>query len=352
MKIIAVEPPRRSTIIDVARQAGVSPATVSNALSGKRRVEPATRERIDQAIRDLGYRPNAAAQNIRTGRTNLIAIASSMPAAIAGGGSRLGFMMEIASSAAGFAFEQNMALVLLPSSAEPEARLRHVAVDGALIIEPREDDAFLTLFQARGVPVVVIGRPFDPDLPFVDLDYPAITTLLMEHLFAEGARHFPLIVGAEARQSHFQTRQRYEELAARHGMAAQVVRVAEAEGEEGGYRAMTDILRSGPDVDAVLVPVDAFATGVMRALRDQGRRVPEDVRVATRYDGWRARQEMPGLTAVELQLTEVARLATLKLVNIIEGRPQGEAASAPPVLIPRGSTCQPPVAARPARARS
>ena len=61
---------------------------------------------------------------------------------------------------------------------------------------------------------------------------------------------------------------------------------------------------------------------------------------------------MPGLTAVELQLTEVARLATLKLVNIIEGRPQGEAASAPPALIPRGSTCQPPVAARPARGGS
>ena len=72
---------KRATVVDVARLAGVSPGTVSNALSGKRRGDDETRARIDHAVRELGYVPNMAARGMRTGRANTIALFSSMATA-------------------------------------------------------------------------------------------------------------------------------------------------------------------------------------------------------------------------------------------------------------------------------
>lgn len=78
-----------------------------------------TRGRIEAAIKNLGYRPNLAARRMRTGQTNTIAIFSSMPAAVAAGPSKLGFLMEVAASAAVAAMERNTALILVPPIENP-----------------------------------------------------------------------------------------------------------------------------------------------------------------------------------------------------------------------------------------
>src|SRR5262245_14035982 len=104
----------RPTIVDIARRVGMSAATVSNALTGRRPVDPETRERIQAAARELGYSPNLRARRLRTGRADTIAIFSSMSFAVAGGRARLGFTMEIAATAAQRAMEKGIALILVP----------------------------------------------------------------------------------------------------------------------------------------------------------------------------------------------------------------------------------------------
>jgi transcriptional regulator, LacI family len=108
------DPARRVTIKDVAREAGVSPTTVSHALNHRGQVDSRTRERVEQAARTLGYRPNRNAQRLRTGEAHMIVLLSSMPFAVSGGPSRLGFMMEIAAVAAAAALDRGLALVLAP----------------------------------------------------------------------------------------------------------------------------------------------------------------------------------------------------------------------------------------------
>lgn len=335
---------RRPTVKDVARIAGVSQGTVSNALSGMRGVDPETRQRIDQAIATLGYIPNLAARRMRTGRTNTIAVMTSMPAAVSAGSSRLGFLMEIAASAAIHALDYNSALVLVPPVADPAVALRHVAMDGAIVIEPQTDDAFLSLLKQRGVPVVVIGEPpashpSGGDLPWVDLHYTRTAELLLSHLLEQGARRIALILGTSSRASQSTTEVIYQAWMLLRGIPPCVIRVPETEGEEGAYQATRYLLTNNPDVDAIFVPVDAFATGAMRALRDEGRTVPDDVRVVTRYDGLRAREERPALTAIDLHLDQVAALATRLLMDLIAGKEIQQVTEGPlPSLVARGSS--------------
>ncbi|MEM1078660.1 MAG: LacI family DNA-binding transcriptional regulator [Pseudomonadota bacterium] len=332
-------PVKRPTVVDVAQAAGVSPGTVSNALSGKRKVDAETRKRIEVAIRELGYRPNQAARQMRTGQTKTIAIFSSMPPAVAAGPSKLGFLMEIAASAAVAAMARNTALILVPPIETPEDTLKSVAMDGALVVEPEEDDPVLTRLIRSGIPTVCIGRPSGAGIPYVDLDYPAIADLLIRHLFEVGATRFPLIVGASRRASNLAFRARYRAAAANADMPETVLEVPEAEAEAGAAEAVTALLAAGQDFDGVLVPTDAMATGVMRALRDGGRAVPDQVRVVTRYDGVRAQTETPALTSVDLKLEAVAALATQKLVELIVGQAGPEPVPCPtPTLITRPST--------------
>lgn len=330
---------KRVTVIDVARAAGVSPGTVSNAISGKRKVDAETRKRIETAIRDLGYVPNLAARRMRTGRTNTIAIFSSMPVAVAAGSSRLGFLMEIAASAAVTALDHNTALALIPPIEDPLKVFDTIPMDGALIVEPETDDPVLGQLSRRGIPTVAIGGAPGTPGARVDLDYRAMATLLIDHLFAAGATRFPLVVGQSARQTNIVFKEVYRERAGLAGMIPRILEVPELTAETGAAEAIASEILKGQDMDGVLVPIDAMATGVMKALRQYYLRVPADVRVVTRYDGLRARSEAPPLTAINLHLDEVATIATRALVTFIEtGQPPEVAAGPAPQLVLRGSS--------------
>lgn len=332
-------PIKRVTVIDVARAAGVSAGTVSNSISGKRKVDEATRKRIETAIKDLGYRPNLAARRMRTGQTNTIAIFSSMPVAVAAGPSKLGFLMEIAASAAVTALERNTALILVPPIENPIEAFESIAMDGALVVEPDENDPVLKLLQLKGVPTVCIGKPVGFGCAYVDLDYGKIANILIDHLLEAGAKHFPLIVGSSARQGNLAFKEAYLAACTAACMEPTIVEVPEDDAEEAAARAVSSLIGAGQTFDGVLVPTDAMATGVMRALHKNGLAVPDDVRVATRYDGFRARTENPPLTAVDLKLEVIAALATNKLSDIIEGTSDEQAVSGPlPTLIVRSSS--------------
>ncbi|MFF9021960.1 LacI family DNA-binding transcriptional regulator, partial [Streptomyces eurythermus] len=299
----SVSGPKPPTIADVARVAGVSRTTVSHALNGLGKVDPRTRERIRQVAADLGYRPNLRAQRLRRGQAKVIALASSMPFAVAGGPSRLGFHMEVAAAAAERALLHDYALVLVPPVQSGSA-LYPVDIDGAIVVEPDVEDAAAAQLRERGLPYVALGRPVSPeeDTPYVDLRGRLVAELLPRHLREQGSVRPALIVGAGARHSSVDAIAAYERLAEEYGWTPILARAAESGGERAGYERAA-LLAEHPGVDAVCALVDAFAVG---AIRDSGRSVPDDVMVVTRYDGLRARTCEPPLTAVDLHLDRAA----------------------------------------------
>jgi DNA-binding LacI/PurR family transcriptional regulator len=334
-------PNKRVTVVDVARAAGVSAGTVSNAISGKRKVDQETLRRIQEAVETLGYRPNLAARRMRTGRANTIAIYSSMPVAVAAGASKLGFLMEIAASAAVAALEANMSLVLVPPVDDPIATLKNISMDGIIIVEPETDDPVLATMQNIGVPTVCVGKPVGSSSAYVDLDYCLMAEVLFDHLIQTGAKNFPLVVGASSRQSNLVFQEVYRRKASDIGMAANVISLPEQSAEESAAVTISKLLTDRVHFDAVLAPIDAMATGVMRALKTQNVRIPDEVRVVTRYDGVRARTEAPALTAIDLKLDVVATTATEVLIEIIDGHKRASVVAAPsPKIVVRASSIQ------------
>lgn len=334
--------PDRTTIADVARAAGVSPTTVSHALNGRGQVDPQTRQRVAEFASRLGYRPNRHAQRLRTGEAHMIALLSSMPFAVSGGPSRLGFLMEIAAIAAAAALERGLALVLVPPIGPGQAPIDMLDVDGALLVEPTADDGQLAELIRRGITTVSIGRPGGAEAsptPWVDLQSQRTAALLLAHLRDRGARRIAMVLGSADRSAYAEARQAYEAVLVESGMPPRSLVIDETLGEEGGHVAARRLLADDPAIDAFFVPVDAFAVGVVRFLHESGRRIPDDVIVATRYDGIRARLCAPALTAVDLHLEEVARLGVDLLFEHLQGRRDRLVVTSPPArLVAREST--------------
>ncbi|HEY4066781.1 MAG TPA: LacI family DNA-binding transcriptional regulator [Burkholderiaceae bacterium] len=331
----------RIKIVDVAREPGVSATTVSHALNGRGYVDPRTREAVKAVAARLGYRPNRIAQQLRSGRTNAIALVSSMPFAVAGGPSRLGFMMEVAAVAASVALSRKLALILVPPAEAGALALDDIGIDGALVIEPAAADRQLARLLQRGLPVVTIGKQpgATERLSCVDLHSEATTTQLLTHLAAQGACRIALLTGTQQRSPYTEAVSAYAAFAAARRMKPIVFQGDEKLGEEAGRLTTLEMMARHPTIDAICAPVDAFAVGAVRALHELGRSIPGDVKVATRYDGLRARHCNPPLTALNLHLEAVATQAIELLLEQLDGACQPSRADGPPAeLLAREST--------------
>jgi len=327
---------KRATIADVAREAGLSPTTVSHSLNGIGQVDPRTRQRVKEIAERLKYRPSVRAQRLRTGRSHAIALLSSMPSAVSAGASQLGFFTELAMGSARTALLRGYVLMLAPpvDQCNPLALLD---IDGAILLEPAPSDPIARELEERGVPYVTIGgRPGPAN---IDLHHERTAELLLRHLLEAGARAMGLLLGASGRESQRVFREHYLALAGQRGFPAVIAEAAEEGGEAAGYEATLRLLAEQPRLDALCVPIDTFASGAARALSESGRRIPQDFLLATRYDGLRARTCVPPLTAVDLHLNDISCAAVDGLLGILGNDARQQPTElAPPTLVMRSST--------------
>ena len=316
----------RVTIADVAREAGVSRTTVSHALSGQGKVNADTRAKVKEVAERLNYRPSARARSLRSGKSQTLALLSSMPAAVSAGPSQLGFFTELAMGCARTALLEGYVFVLAPPT-EAANPVDLLDIDGAILLEPTVDDPLAEALRDRGIPYVTIDGPSSNDGEgtgaaskwSIDLHHRATAQLLLNHLLDQGAAEPALLVSRSLRGAQIAAREVYAETAAARGFPPLIAEADETSGEDGAFAAAEELLAEHPDIDAVLAPIDTFATGAVRAAQKSGRTVGEDLLIATRYDGLRARTSHPPLTAVDLGLEAISGAAVEMLVTVLDG---------------------------------
>jgi DNA-binding LacI/PurR family transcriptional regulator len=333
---------KRATIKEVAALAEVSTTTVSHAVNGKGRVDPATRARVLAAADRLGYRPSRAARALRTQRTGTIAFlvpTFERPPPLETRLLSLDVYMTQATAAARTAFAGDHALLLVhPSATVPD--LHSLGVDGGIVCDPFPNDPLVGLFEALDLPVVTIER--DPGRPdsewYVCADNRATTRQLLDHLAAAGAQRiailsvdFPIAWSQECREA-------YEAWSAEHGREPIVTPTDPHETERDAY-AMAAALLDAPDPpDAILASDERFPSGVLRAADERGVRIPEDLLVATGIDSHAARQSTPAITAIDVDAAGQGGAAAELLIARLEGTEIEAPRIVPAKLHVRGST--------------
>ncbi len=182
-------------IDEVARVAGVSISTVSYALSGKRPVSTATRQRIELAVRELGYSPNAGARMLAGSQTNIFALSEPLRAD-SHAPSHMAFMHAMTVAARRREYD-----MLLLTDEDASAGMKRVAasglVDAVLVLDVAPDDPRVAIARASATPTVFVGIPDDHgDLVCVDLDFESAATQAVDRLVDAGHERIGLIGGS------------------------------------------------------------------------------------------------------------------------------------------------------------
>ncbi|MCX4705331.1 LacI family DNA-binding transcriptional regulator [Streptomyces sp. NBC_01373] len=340
--------------VDVARLAGVSQKTVSRVFNEEPYVSAEVRRRVLEAAEQLGYRRNNAARALASGRTRSIGVVT-LGTALYGPASLLMGVERVVRDT-GYALRVVNTMEGDPAGlAGAVGSLLDQGVDGIVISEPIEEEgAEGDLTVPVNVPVLVLGAP--PPFTASTVLYGAGGADLMaraaiEHLLDLGHPTVHHLAGPQRWYAAKDRLEGWRAALAAHGRDRPPV----IEGDwsaASGYAAGRE-LAADPEVTAVFAANDDMAIGLIRALAEAGRRVPEDVSVVGFDDIPVAAYVTPPLTTVRQQFDTVAQEGLKRLVHAIEN-PQAEAlpASDPPVhLVVRASTQPPPPRRPPGRRR-
>jgi DNA-binding LacI/PurR family transcriptional regulator len=325
---------------DVARLAGVSHQTVSRVLNDHPNVREQTRIRVRAAIAELGYRPNRAARALVTGRSQLIGVVAQNTTLY--GPASLLAAFEQAAAGAGFAVSVGSVSSLDRRSiaAVVERHLDH-QVAGIVVIAPVASANEALDHLSVGVPLVTVdGDPHRP-AALVTVDQVAGAGDATRHLLAAGHRTVWHVSGPA---DWFDSAGRIEGWSgALRAAGAEVPPALPADWTAAsGYRCGQMLARM-PEVTAVFAANDHLALGVLRAMSERGRRVPEEVSVVGFDDVPEAAYFIPPLTTVRPDFDAVARASLdLLLGQIRSGAPVVERHTVAPRLVSRESVAPPP----------
>jgi LacI family transcriptional regulator len=310
------------TIRDVARLAGVSPATVSHALNGRGRVDARTRERVAQAATKLRYAPNLNGRRLARRRAECIALLQGVNITTVFSDSFyrvvLGGVIE-AIQAHGYS------LVFTPppsASADGDLprMLGHGGVDGALVVGALDAGPLLAL-RDRGLPLVLVDNYIPSvDLPAVMPDYRAGARLGTEHLARLGHRRIAFLGAAVGYPFGWHTAEGYGLALAAHGIGQDPELVRRVEiGVDDATRATHELLDLREPPTALFAVTDAIAIGALRAARERGVPVPERLAVVGMDDIEVSAYTDPPLTTVRVPKDTMGRLAAERLIALIDG---------------------------------
>ncbi|NGO73790.1 LacI family DNA-binding transcriptional regulator, partial [Streptomyces boncukensis] len=331
-------------ITDVARHAGVSPSTVSYVLSGKRSISAATRQRVEDSIRELGYRPHAPARSLASSRSNVLALVMPLRAGIHMP-VQMQFAASVATAARGYDHD-----VLLLTEEEGEDGLRRVAgsalADGLIVMDIQMQDPRLPLLRSLRPPAVLIGFPAEADgLTCIDLDFTATGEICVDHLARLGHRCVALLGSPPevyARGTGFarRTAAGFTAAARRRGMASTVVPVAP--GEAAARETAERLLRRHPGLSAVVVHNESALGPLLEAFQRAGMRVPEDLSVVAVCPDETAGSMAVPVSSVAIPAAEVGERSVELLMAQLAGRTVPDATLLPPRLTARASTAPHP----------
>jgi LacI family transcriptional regulator len=311
-------PSERSTIEDVARNAGVSIATVSRVLNNTGKVATSTRARVMTAVDALSYRPNAAARNLAARRTYALGLTIHTI-----DGDYFQHMLRGAEEAAS---QQGYTLLIYTTrDTNKRVQLGEHNTDGTIVFADSQTDKQLIEYYAAGFPVVLLHRsaPAGIPMPVVTMENKKGARVMTDHLIENcRRRRIAFLRGPDDQEDSYWREAGYKESLAAHDIPFDAALVGCGEFVlEIARETVRGWLRDGLALDAIFAGDDESALGAMMALTEHGVRCPEDVAVVGFDDIRLARFLSPPLTTVRAPIEPAAAEAVNQLIKLINGEP-------------------------------
>jgi DNA-binding LacI/PurR family transcriptional regulator len=338
--------PRRTRIADVARVAGVSKTAVSFAFNSPGRLAPETATRIRDVADSLGYRPNPVARMLTQRQTHTLGVLTPQALSVIFSNPFFGAFSEgvgLAAEQEGYALH-----FISPLHGSLARALARATVDGVVVIGLAAGHPEVEQIRAAGVPLVMVDSSALPDQPCIEIDDEGGARSAAEHLLGLGHRDI-LIVGIESpipgtspEPESVMARRMGGYLAALAAEGVDLPDSAVVEGPatiEGGIAALRRAWEDGLRPTGVLAMSDAMAIGVLRAARELGVAVPDDLSVVGFDDLDISQHTNPPLTTVHQPIRQKGESAVRLLLSVVERRDQApEQLRLETRLIVRGST--------------
>jgi LacI family transcriptional regulator len=315
--------PRRATIVEVARRAGVSIKTVSRVTNDEPNVRPELRRQVAQAIEELGYRPLQAARGLAARRSRLLALVYDNPSAA--------YLVRVQQAASQCAQERGMRLLYHPCDhRDPQlasALIRlcsQLRLEGVILVPPVSHDArVVAALTAARIPCALLAPAAAPaDACTVLLDDERAARELTQHLLGLGHRRIGFVRGHEDHEASRARLAGFRLVMRRAGVAADATLVAEGDFTfEAGRRAGAHLLDRRVRPSAIIACNDDMAAGVIAAAHDRNLAIPAQLAVCGFDDTPVAAMLWPPLTTMHQPIHELAYAGTRLLLEHIAGGP-------------------------------
>ncbi len=310
------------TIEQIAELANISRSTVSRVLNNHPSVRPEVRDRVLQVMDAHGYAPSAAARSLARRRTNVLGLLIPMSASEIFSDP---FFPHVIPGVNQTCAERGYFLMLSMVTADLEQGFYHRILrsghfDGLIILSSDIDDPILPLLIKDKLPLVLVGRhPYFQDVLSVDVENRAGARDVVAHLAGLGHRCIATITGPLQMAAALDRRDGYKQALLEAGLPIVPNFIVEADFTQmGGYSAMSSLLQLPQRPTAVFVASDTMAVGALRAAREHGVSVPDDLAVVGFDDLPFAAFASPPLTTVRQPIGELGAVATSLLIDRLE----------------------------------
>lgn len=322
-----------ASIREVAKRAGVSPATVSRVINGTARVDEEKRERVEKAIEETGFRPNELARALYRKSSKIIGVIVpdiENP-----------FFSELAKAIEKEAYEQEYRILLCNSDDQKEKELANLQMlaqlqaDGVILMTNTGEKS--QSYEAVSMPIVFVDRRLDEmgQTSVIEADHYAGGKLAAEHLIACGCRKITCIRGPQELSSGKKRYEGYREVCRQYSMKERFVDSTYK--YEDGAKAAEEVLRRYPDTDGIIACNDMTAVSVYKVLQKRGYRVPDDIQIIG-FDGVKfGRFLTPELTTVAQPIKEMGKCAVQMILGTVKELP-GDREMKFPMMLIKGET--------------
>ena len=311
------------TLEEIAKLAGVSRSTVSRVINNHPNVSPEVRERVWKVIRELDYQPHAAARSLATRRTQVLGLIIPQAVTILFTDPFFPLLIRGIADACNARRYHLMLSLFSPGDEQRELYSRFIRsghLDGVIISSTVIDDPLIPRLLKDKIPFVLVGRyPHDPQVNYVDADNRAGAQMAVDYLIRLGHRRIATITGPLNMIAGLDRYEGYKTALTNRGISFDENLVAEGDfTEEGAYQAMQTLLPQKPT--AVFVASDTMAMGAIKAIREAGLRIPEDISVVGFDDLQSSSFTAPPLTTVRQPVYQLGSTAASLLIDLIEGK--------------------------------